>query len=75
MPIYEYLCQQCSHRFQVLVRGATTPSCPSCTSTELELQFSVFAVGGKHQRLADRQGPAPCGTCGDPRGPGACTLD
>ena len=75
MPLYEYACKSCSHQFEVLVRnGSETPECPACHATSLERRFSVFAAhtGAGAARAA---APGPCGTCGDPRGPGACSLD
>ena len=46
MPIYEYACQQCKHRFEALVFGGKTPDCPECGGGRLEKQLSVFGVGG-----------------------------
>jgi putative FmdB family regulatory protein len=74
MPIFEYRCSTCDHRFETLVRGADTPTCPACDGEDLVKQLSTFAVGG---------GPSPsrslsagsCTTCGDPRGAGACALN
>ena len=45
MPIYEYRCQSCDHRFEVLVRGGEEPLCPECGSKTLEKQFSTFSFG------------------------------
>lgn len=44
MPIYEYACRACGHRFEELVRGETTPACPSCAGSDLERLLSVPAV-------------------------------
>jgi putative FmdB family regulatory protein len=46
MPIYEYRCQACDHRFEALVMGAQKPVCPECGSPKLEKQFSTFGLGG-----------------------------
>ena len=73
MPIYEYNCPSCSHRFELIVQGSRRPACPSCGATRLEKQLSVFAVGGAGERDAPAVGA--CGSCGDPRGPGSCALD
>ena len=77
MPIYEYLCKQCDNRFEKLVRSSTTVECPSCRSTKLEKQLSVFAAGsaGLTTSPMSQAELAACGMCGDPRGPGACSLD
>ena len=70
MPIHEYACRGCGHEFETLVRSSDTPSCASCGGTELDKKLSVFATQG--EKTAE---PAACGTCGDPRGPGACRLN
>ncbi|RMH06362.1 MAG: zinc ribbon domain-containing protein [Nitrospirae bacterium] len=74
MPLYEYICQTCSHHFEMLVQGATVPECPSCRSKTVQKQLSVFAVTGSEPQGVGEI-PGPCSTCGDPRGPGACALD
>jgi putative FmdB family regulatory protein len=74
MPIFEYVCQACDHRFEAIVLGSDTPSCPRCQSRELVPQLSVFAVSAKSSS-AGEPGSPHCGTCGDPRGEGACSLD
>jgi putative FmdB family regulatory protein len=73
MPIYEYECRGCGSRFEKIVYASTEPSCPSCSSTELERLLSTFAVASASPR--ESVGPAPCGSCGDPRGPGACSMN
>lgn len=73
MPIYEYLCAGCGHAFEALIYGAERPRCPACEGEELEKQFSTFAAPGE-SRL-DPAAPGSCGTCGDPRGPGACSMN
>ena len=75
MPLFEYVCKQCGHQFEELVLGTTTPTCPSCRSQQLKKLLSVFAVSNRSGNDAPREAVAPCGTCGDPRGPGACALD
>ena len=76
MPIYEYVCKQCNNGFEMLVRGTTTPECPSCHSTHLEKQLSVFAASVPTAFGSAKSIPeGACGACGDPRGPGACSLD
>jgi putative FmdB family regulatory protein len=76
MPIFEYSCQSCGHRFEHLTRAGRDAVCPACDSTTLDKQLSTFAVGanGSGSR-ADLAAPGPCGSCGDPRGPGACSMN
>jgi putative FmdB family regulatory protein len=73
MPIFEYVCQQCHHQFEALVYGKQKAECPKCHATKLDAQLSVFAVSAKGPSSASGQASA-CGSCGDPRGPGACSL-
>jgi len=74
MPLYEYACKTCDKQFEVLVRASETPECPACHGTALERRLSVFAA---HTASAPMRSvsPGPCGSCGDPRGPGACSLN
>jgi putative FmdB family regulatory protein len=46
MPLFEYHCKTCGHRFEALVVGSRTPCCPRCQSEELEKQHSTFGFGG-----------------------------
>jgi len=79
VPLFEYLCRQCSRHFEALVMGTARPSCPQCSSEDLEKLFSTFAVGNGGERSAGDAAPAgetgSCGTCGDPRGPGSCAIN
>jgi putative FmdB family regulatory protein len=73
MPLFEYRCTQCGHQFEELLLGTATPACPICQSQQLDKLLSTFAVSSGNS--APRDTVAPCATCGDPRGPGACALD
>jgi putative FmdB family regulatory protein len=82
MPIFEYRCESCGHHFEHLTRADHEAACPACTSQALAKQLSTFAVGanGAGSRAgiaADTLGAqgGPCGSCGDPRGPGACSMN
>ena len=74
MPLFEYACRQCDHQFEALVRGSEAPECPACHGSDLERRLSVFAA---HTTSAAPKSasPGPCGACGDPRGPGACSMN
>jgi len=75
MPIFEYLCKECDHQFEALVFGKDKAACPKCHSKKLEPQLSVFAVSAKAGGGASPSMSAgPCGSCGDPRGAGACSM-
>ena len=45
MPIFEYVCRECNHRFELLVQGSVEAACPECRATTLDKQFSSFGVG------------------------------
>jgi putative FmdB family regulatory protein len=79
MPLFEYACRTCAHQFELLVRSSEVPACPACHGTALERKLSVFAAqrgltAGPRTGVGPRE-PGPCGACGDPRGPGACSLN
>ena len=80
MPLYEYVCRKCTRRFEALVMGSVAPACPACRSGDLDKLFSTFAVrNGESGSAREAENPAdtgaPCGSCGDPRGPGSCAVD
>ena len=76
MPLYEYACQACEKQFETLVRAGETPECPVCHGTALERRFSVFAAHTGADSAPTRMPSAGgCGSCGDPRGPGACSFN
>jgi putative FmdB family regulatory protein len=75
MPIFEYVCKECDHEFEALVFGDQKASCPKCQSKKLAPQLSVFAVAGKRSSgVSAAPAAGPCGSCGDPRSPGSCSL-
>jgi putative FmdB family regulatory protein len=72
MPIFEYVCKSCNHPFEALVYGDQKAECPKCHSGKLTPQLSVFAVSAKASSASSAA--MGCGSGGDPRGPGACSL-
>jgi putative FmdB family regulatory protein len=81
MPIFEYRCESCGHHFEHLTRADREAACPACHGQTLSKQLSTFAVGanGSGSRADagafDGAQRGPCGSCGDPRGPGACSMN
>ncbi len=70
MPLFDYVCDGCGHAFEALVSPERKPACPACDGVRLTKELSRFAVAA-----ATTTGSQPaCGTCGDPRGAGACQL-
>lgn len=74
MPLFEYACKTCDHQFEVLVRGTEQPVCPACSGHDLQKRLSVFAAQTKGAPATMATAGA-CGRCGDPRGPGACSMN
>jgi putative FmdB family regulatory protein len=47
MPLYEYRCGQCNHRFEKLIRSAAAADeaeCPNCGSVGARRLVSTFAA-------------------------------
>ena len=68
MPIYEFICQECSKESEVLVRSSEWQGteCPHCGSPRLEKKLSVFAAGADTSEAAlpaCSRNPNACGRC------------
>lgn len=54
MPIYEYLCRECEHRFEyLLLSSSAAAQCPVCDSLNLEQLISSCAVHSESTRQAN----------------------
>lgn len=73
MPMYEYACADCGHKFETLVRSGSVPQCPRCHSQALEKLLSVFATPAE-AHMPPASMPPACASCSHPEGPGACHL-
>lgn len=67
MPMYEYACEKCEHRFETLVFGDETPTCPECESKKLTRLLSMPGLA----QVAPSGGGSACGDpslppCGAP---------
>ena len=63
MPIYEYRCEECDHRFEIIQRldeGADGLTCPGCGAPRLAKMFSTFAAAATQASTAE---PASAGCC------------
>ena len=76
MPLFEYECRSCHQHFEYLTRDGQSPACPSCKGDDLQKLLSAFAVntGGSAKPFA-APSAGGCGMCGDPRGPGSCSMN
>jgi putative FmdB family regulatory protein len=66
MPLYEYQCPACGHRFEVLQHlgeGGDGLACPECGQPRPERKLSTFSAGGESSSAS-----ASAGACC--RGPG-----
>jgi len=64
VPIFEYLCAECGHKFETIVFGEQKAECPKCHTAKLEQQLSTFS--------ADSHGSAaPATGCGQ----SACCMN
>jgi putative FmdB family regulatory protein len=68
MPLYEYFCEKCSRKIELLVRGDEKPECPHCQSTKLTKLLSVVSghvsSDGRHSGPAEGCGRPQCGMGG-----------
>jgi len=54
MPIYEYECLHCGHRFEYLVlRSSPAAECPSCQKKDLKQLISLSAMSSEGTRDAN----------------------
>lgn len=74
MPIFEYKCAGCGHRFEKLIRREAEEAslaCPECGQGAPEKELSTFAAHANARPAAPA--PGPCGAmCPTP---GRCGLN
>ena len=70
MPIYEYHCANCDSSFETLMRPGHNDEaqCPSCSSSDINREMSVFASRASGSTAESNGGgsaiPARGGCCG-----------
>ena len=69
MPLYEYSCEKCSQKIELLIRGDDKPACPHCHSEKLTKLLSVVrghvsGSGGGQAAAAEMCGRPQCGMGG-----------
>ena len=52
MPLYDFHCSACDTQFELLVRSADVPTCPSCGTREIKRLISAIAPAGKAKAVA-----------------------
>lgn len=67
MPIYEYKCADCNHRFEYLVMGGQGPeNCPECQKTKVQKQMSACGFLSKSsggETVSTSAGSSSCTGC------------
>ncbi len=63
MPLYEYICQSCQKKFEVLVslNQNIKITCPDCQSDRVKRLVSSFGIGGGGNRI--KSGSGSCSSC------------
>ena len=67
MPLYEYSCSDCGHRFEVLQRmgeGSEGLKCPNCASAGVSKQLSTFAPSSGNGSGETARAQPGCGPSG-----------
>ncbi len=65
MPIFEYKCEKCGYKEEILERSSkpTKHMCPKCKDIEMKKQFSTFSCGQSDGAGSDSCPTCPTGTC------------
>ncbi|MBC7329354.1 zinc ribbon domain-containing protein [bacterium] len=61
MPIYEFLCENCGHKFSTLCKVGEEVPCPVCGG-ETQRLFSTFAIGSNNSS-GESTSSSSCSTC------------
>ena len=72
MPIFEYRCEECGHKFEAILFGEQKPECPECHTAKLEKQLSTFAVNKSGAAAAPTAG---CGQSNCCMSTGGCSVN
>jgi putative FmdB family regulatory protein len=65
VPIFEFECPRCNHRFDDLLRSssAKNPPCPKCKCVKTQRLMSTFSMGGCASEGGHSHGGGSC-SCG-----------
>lgn len=64
MPIFEYVCAECGHKFEKLILSASKARqihCPECESQSVNKALSVFGLGASTVGVGSSANCAPSG--------------
>ncbi len=66
MPIYEFQCNKCDHRFEEFFRGTTEKKklkCPECLSKEIHKVSSLFGMSVERGNDTSASQSSRCDSC------------
>jgi putative FmdB family regulatory protein len=66
MPVYEFICDRCKRKFDVLFRSLNDRPkvmCPKCKGDDVRKAFSVFGVSGGSKGDGSSGGGSGCPSC------------
>jgi putative FmdB family regulatory protein len=79
MPLYEYSCDDCSDKFDVLTSFADRDNkkqvCPTCESTRTKVMISTFAAFGSTEAGSEPVSLGGGGGCGSGCCGGSCSAN
>ncbi|WP_083850768.1 FmdB family zinc ribbon protein [Novosphingobium sp. Rr 2-17] len=52
MPLYDYRCPACASEFELLIRTADQPACPTCGTNQIVRLISRVAPAGRAKEAA-----------------------
>ena len=66
MPIFEYKCNRCGHKMELLEKSSSSRKrvCERCQSSDLQKLFSGFSIGQGDKSALRGNESCPTGTCG-----------
>lgn len=76
MPLFDFTCEACGHRFDKLFRTMTDKpkaECPKCGSKETKRALSLVNAGQSEGKGGGEENLPMCGRCGVPGGP--CAMN
>ena len=66
MPIYEYTCEKCDKKFEILIIGKDKPTCPKCGSRKVKRLMSscgFVSKGSGGETVSASAGASSCTGC------------
>lgn len=61
MPLFDFVCQECEHSFETLVRNGASVNCPECRSEKVQKMLPLPARPPESAANACKSDGPPCG--------------